>query len=594
MIERRRLFFGLAVVATVASLGGMMVVTLSPGGFGLLDVLLTGCFVVTLPWTVVGFWNAVIGFSIMRLHPDPSRYVCPVVADAADLGPIRGSTAILVCIRNEDVRSVGRNLDVLIEGLVNAGVRDRFHVYLLSDSTWEEVVAAEEALCEHLAVRWRGILPMTYRRREENAGFKAGNIRDFCDRWAGEHDYALVLDADSVMSTEAVLRMVRTLERNPRLGILQSLVVGMPTVSGFARLFQFGMRLAMRSYTLGSAWWQADCGPYWGHNAMIRLPPFVRHCRLPRLPGKPPLGGWILSHDQVEAALMRRAGYEVRVLPVEEGSWEENPPTLLEFIRRDLRWCHGNMQYWRLLALPGLLPVSRVQLLLAILMFLNSPAWIAFMTIGLVCLGLPGGSPIAFQPDTGVILLAAILTMVFAPKLATTFDVLATPRSRRAFGGPAAIVPSVIGEVLFFTLLAPVMALAHTRFLVGLAFGRAANWSAQRRFSHRVGWGQAWRRLWLPSVFGVAAIVWVVFSAPAALLGFLPFVVGSALAVPLAVLTSGERLGLLFARAGLWRIPDEIAPPPELKALQLPALTRYRPVLAGSEAAPGSVSGESS
>ena len=144
------------------------------------------------------------------------------------------------------------------------------------------------------------------------------------------------------------------MQNNPQLGILQSLVVGMPTSSPFARVFQFGMRLGMRSYTLGSAWWQADCGPYWGHNALIRLEPFIRHCHLPELSSGPPLGGQILSHDQVEAALMRKAGYEVRVLPEEGGSWEENPPTLLEYIRRDLRWCHGNMQYWPLLTIPGL------------------------------------------------------------------------------------------------------------------------------------------------------------------------------------------------------------------------------------------------
>ena len=165
------------------------------------------------------------------------------------------------------------------------------------------------------------------------------------------------------------------MQAHPKIGILQSLVVGMPSASAFARIFQFGMRHGMRSYTMGQAWWVGDCGPFWGHNALVRIKPFHEQCDLPMLPGKPPLGGHVLSHDQVEATLMRRAGYEVRVLPEERGSWEENPPTMLEFARRDVRWCQGNMQYLKLLDLPGLYPMSRFQLVWAILMFIGIPAW---------------------------------------------------------------------------------------------------------------------------------------------------------------------------------------------------------------------------
>src|SRR5690606_26210930 len=121
-------------------------------------------------------------------------------------------------------------------------------------------------------------------------------------------------DADSLMTAEAMLRLTRIMQRHPHVGIVQTLVTGLPSASAFARIFQFGMRLGMRSYTLGAASWQGDCGPYWGHNAILRLEPFIAHCHLPLLPGKPPLGGHVLSHDQIEAVLMRRAGYEVRVL----------------------------------------------------------------------------------------------------------------------------------------------------------------------------------------------------------------------------------------------------------------------------------------
>ena len=206
----------------------------------------------------------------------------------------------------------------------------------------------------------------------------------FASAGASAHEFAVVLDADSFMTADAVLRLVRIMQADPELGILQGLVVGLPSTSAFARLFQFGMRLGMWSYTLGSAWWQGDCGPYWGHNAVIRLAPFMAHCQIPILPGNGVLGGHVLSHDQIEAALMRRAGYAVRVLPDEELGWEENPPTLPEFIRRDLRWCQGNMQYWRFLFLPGLKLVSRYQLAFAILMFLGSPAWMGLLVLGTI------------------------------------------------------------------------------------------------------------------------------------------------------------------------------------------------------------------
>src|SRR5207249_6375301 len=134
------------------------------------------------------------------------------------------------------------------------------------------------------------------------------------ERWGHLHDFAVTLDADSFMTAEAILRLVRVMQADPKLGIVQGLVVGLPSTSAFARIFQFGMRLSMRSYTIGSAWWQGDCGPYWGHNAIVRIAPLVAHCQLPVLAEGALVKGHVLSHDQIEAVLMRRAGYAVRVL----------------------------------------------------------------------------------------------------------------------------------------------------------------------------------------------------------------------------------------------------------------------------------------
>ena len=205
----------------------------------------------------------------------------------------------------------------------------------------------------------------------------------------------LVLDADSVMSGAAIVRLVRLMEGQPEIGILQQLIVGLPNASPFARIFQFGMRHGMRAHSTGSAWWQGDCGPYWGHNALIRVAPFMAHCRLPLLPGRPPLGGRVLSHDQVEAALMRSAGWQVRAVPDEDGSFEENPPTLSDFVKRDLRWCQGNWQYIHLVTRPGFHAIGRLQLWLALLMYVSGPAWVLFTVLAL------GRTMLAPRPRAG-------------------------------------------------------------------------------------------------------------------------------------------------------------------------------------------------
>ena len=230
---------------------------------------------------------------------------------------------------------------------------EHFSYFVLSDTNDPVLAIEEEAMAHAWALETGAPHRVVYRRRSDNEGFKAGNVRDFCSRWGSSFELMLPLDADSLMTGETILRMVRMMQAYPKLGILQSLVTGMPTKSGFARMFQFGMRHGMRPYTMGYAWWTADCGPFWGHNALVRIKPFVDHCDLPLLSGTGPLCGHVLSHDQVEATLMRRGGYEVRVWPEECGSWEENPPTLADFSRRDVRWCQGNLQYVKLLETAG-------------------------------------------------------------------------------------------------------------------------------------------------------------------------------------------------------------------------------------------------
>ena len=282
MFARRALFAVLFVLTMAGSLG-LAALALSPGGFGFPDVVALVLFAVTLPWMVAGFCNAVIGFVIMRFSADPIAAVLPAVGLVRDDDPVTASTAILLCVRNElPVRTI-RNLAPMLEGLCASGYAERFHLYILSDSSDPEFAVREEAQFSELIAAWRDRIAISYRRRAVNSGFKAGNIREFCERWGSRHEFAVTLDADSFMPADAIIRMVRIMQVDPRLGILQGLIVGLPSTSLFARIFQFGMRLGMRSYTIGSAWWQGDCGPYWGHNAILRLKPFMEHCQLPSL-----------------------------------------------------------------------------------------------------------------------------------------------------------------------------------------------------------------------------------------------------------------------------------------------------------------------
>jgi membrane glycosyltransferase len=569
-LARRRVAFAALVIGSVAALTALLVTSFADGGISWAEWLMVGCFLLTLPWTAIGFWNAVVGLALMRLSRDPLAAVVPLAAGNVATAS-SASTAILSCIRNEDVDEVALRLDAMAADLDRSGRAGGFALYVLSDTNVEQIAAREQHAFAALARRWAGRLEIVYRRRADNPGFKAGNIRDFLERWGSAHDYAIVLDADSFMSARTMLELVARMDANPRLGILQTLVVGSPTVSAFARVFQFGMRLGMRSYTLGSAWWQGDCGPYWGHNAIWRVRPFTEHCELPVLPGKGPLSGWVLSHDQVEAVLMRRAGYEVRVLPVETESFEENPPNLLEFIRRELRWCQGNLQYLKLLRLSGLKPVSRIQLVLAILMFVSAPAWLTFMATGAGIVALGGAELIRFDATAGIALFVIVLTMIFAPKIATVLDILADARLRRAFGGAPRVAASWFVELVFAALMAPVIAVAVSLFIAGLPFGKAMGWGAQIRDNRKLPLALCAAKLWPQTLFGLAGFAWAAAFAPGLVWPLLPVILGPALAIPFARLTSGEAAGRLALASRLWRLPEETAPPDCLLPLRLPA-----------------------
>jgi membrane glycosyltransferase len=564
-LRHRRWIVAALNLGTYLALAALMASILGSGGWTVLDIVMMGCFLIAAPWSVLGLWNALIGLWLIHGRKDGLRAVAPFAKGIDDRLPLTVRTAVLMTIRNEDPERAFARLKIVKDSVDATGQGAQFAYFVLSDTTDAGVAAAEERAFAAWRASTSGADRLHYRRREHNTGFKAGNLRDFCERWGRDYELMLPLDADSLMSGEAILQMVRIMQAHPRLGILQSLVVGMPSSSAFARVFQFGMRQGMRPYTMGSAWWTGDCGPFWGHNGVVRIRPFMEDCDLPILPGGPPLGGHVLSHDQVEAALMRKAGYEARVLPIECDSFEENPPTALEFIRRDVRWCQGNMQYWRLLGLPGLQFMSRFQLAWAILMFLGVPAWtVLIAAAALKPLEVDAGS---FPVGAAIGLYLAFLGMYLAPKLAGYLDVALTPGGLARYGGAARFAAGAVTELAFSFLLGAVSTFRVCIFMVGLAFGRSVHWGGQARDAHAVGWGEAWRALWPQTAYGVLVVGTMLATAPALLAWAAPLVLGYLVAVPFTVLTSSPWLGAAMVRAGLCAIPEEFATPPELAAL---------------------------
>ncbi len=565
-LTKRRLVTILLNAASMAGLTWLIWQALSAGGWSISDMIIMGTFVIGAPWTVMGVWNALLGLWLLHGRRNGLAKVAPHLDAMASSAPLVTRTALTMTLRNEDPARALSRLAEMRRSLDTSGEGARFDVFVLSDTTEPDIAAEEERVFAELRTALGGARA-TYRRRENNVGFKAGNVREFLNEHGNHYDFFLPLDSDSLMSGETIVRMARVMEAYPRIGILQSLVVGTPATSAFARIFQFGMRHGMRSFTMGAAWWQGDCGPFWGHNALVRTRAFRRHCRLPMLPGKGPLGGHILSHDQVEAALMRRAGFEVRVMPVETESWEDNPPTLMDFTKRDLRWCQGNMQYWRLLGMRGLKPTSRFQVFAAIMMYMGAPAWM-LMTVA-------AGSKLVF-PDPGGIDLAFGIAMFFimfavslVPKLMGLLDIMLTKGGVARYGGGLRFAAGALTETVFSILLAPIVALRVTIFLFGLMLGRTVTWSGQNRDAYALSWADAARGLWPQTLFGVTLATMIVsLASVGTLVWALPMVMGLTLAIPFAVLTASPAFGRATARVRICATPDEFAAPEALAQLE--------------------------
>ena len=285
-------------------------------------------------------------------------------------------------IYNEAPARVFAAVQAICEDVARPGLGQSFDYFFLSDTTDPDIWIAEERALAAIRQRMPGER-IYYRHRRKNTSRKAGNVADFVTRWGGAYDHMVVLDADSLMTGDTIARLAVAMEADPDAGIIQTLPLIINRNTLFARIQQFAARIAGPVIAAGLSAWMGRDGNYWGHNAIIRTRAFAAHCGLPNLRGRPPFGGHILSHDFVEAALIRRAGYAVYMLPTLGGSYEESPPSLIDLAARDRRWCQGNLQHLRVLPAKGLVLASRQHFVTGIMGYLASPLWMAQLLVGI-------------------------------------------------------------------------------------------------------------------------------------------------------------------------------------------------------------------
>jgi membrane glycosyltransferase len=306
-------------------------------GGNAMELAIVAFFGALFGWISIGVWTAGYGFwTLMRRE---ERFKITHLPPGQEYPPIDESarTAIVMPICEEPVERIFAGLRAIQESVDRSGQGERFDFFVISDSGDPATGIREEEAWLRWCRETGGFGRIFYRRRRIRLKRKSGNVADFCRRWGRKYRYMIMLDADSVISGECLVRLVQLMERHPTAGMIQTAPTAVYRRSVFGRVQQFCGRAYGPMFTAGLHYWQLGDGQYWGHNTVIRVKPFMDHCGLPPLPGKPPLGGDILSHDFVEAALMGRAGWSLWLAYDLPGSWEETPSSMLEEMNRDRR-----------------------------------------------------------------------------------------------------------------------------------------------------------------------------------------------------------------------------------------------------------------
>lgn len=521
-------------------------------------------------WVSIGFWTAIAGTILCLTGIDRFR----ISRRIPDTLPDSDSRiAMVMPIYNEPVSRVYAGLRATIRSIQSSELADRVHYFILSDSTDPDTQVQEEVAWAEL-IRDLGMAGRVhYRRRRHRINRKTGNIADFCRRWGDRYDYMMVLDADSVLQGHCLEQLVGILDTSPQVGIVQTAPIPSNRGTLFARVQQFASRVYSPVFSAGLHYWQLSEAQYWGHNALIRLAPFIKYCGLPRMGGGP-LGGAILSHDFVEAAYMRRAGWEVWIAYDLPGSFEEPPPNLIEELERDRRWCEGNLQHLRLFNTPGLHPAHRAGFLVGAMAYLSAPLWFLFLVATTIQLSIetliePEYFPdqrVLFpdwpiwQPELALSLFASTMAILIAPKFFAALLLMLRGQAR-GFGGIIALLMSVVTEVLISSLYAPLRMVAHTGFVISALFGLKTNWGGQSRGDGELPWGGAFRLFALPTVVAAGAGGYLWWLSPQYLWWAIPVLGPIVLSIPVAASSGSRPFGRLARWLRLHMTPEETTPP---------------------------------
>ncbi len=554
VLRARLLVFAVSVLA--AASGFMLFLQYgSADGLDALDILRTLLILISTFWLAWGAAQGLIGLTTR-----------PVAAPRID-GPLKGRTAILVPVYNEDPVSTFARVAAMDASLEAEVDRDLFDIAILSDTRIEDIAVREQLWFLRLLRDRNGEGRIFYRRRRVNTGRKAGNIEDFIQTSGAAYDYALILDADSLMEGATIVEMVRRMEAEPRLGLLQSLPRVINARSRFGRTMQFSAAFHSPIFARGLAMMQGRTGPFWGHNALIRVRAFAESCGLPELQGKPPFGGHILSHDYVEAALLARAGWIVRLDDDLGGSFEEGPENIVDHARRDRRWCQGNLQHARLVAAPGLRPWSRWVFVQGILAYIAPLFWLAFIIASVAAQVFavpPDYFPEANWPfpvfpvaetTKAIGLAVGIFGLLFLPKLLIAVDAVASGRAA-GFGGRARATASTLVELLVSSVIAPILLMYQTRSVFQVLTGRDGGWPTNNRGDGRLSVAEAWAASGWISIIGALGLAGVYLLAPGLVLWLLPVGVPMLLA-PLVISWFSQP-----SRTELMTVPSELSPAP--------------------------------
>jgi membrane glycosyltransferase len=558
-----------------------MVEVLPEDGAALAEKALLVLFGVLFAWISAGFWTGLMGAGVLLLRPGRSSLTRRLADEPVRPLDPDARAAIVMPICNEHVATVFGGLGATLDSLLATGESANFDVYVLSDTSDPDIRAAEQAAWHDLATRFARVagdderaLRVHYRWRRLRVKRKAGNVADFCRRWGAAYRYMIVLDADSVMTGECLTTLVRMMEADDEAGIIQTAPRAVGHETAHARIQQFSARAYGPLFTAGMRFWQLGESHYWGHNAILRVAPFMAYCALAPLPGNGPLSGEIMSHDFVEAALMRRAGWKVWVADEVEGSYEQVPPNLLAELQRDRRWCHGNLQNSRLMFEPGLHTVHRTAFLTGVLAYASSPLWLSFLMLSTVLFAQHAGSdptyffePYQLFPIWPTANLQLMLTLfgltgvlLLAPKALSLVAIIVRGEAHR-FGGVGRLLASAFIEFWHSLLLAPVRMLFHTQFVLAALTGWRLDWKSPPRNDVSTSWRQAWARHGAHTVLAVVWIATILFTSSSFPWWLSPILAGLLFAIPLSVLSSRVKVGRALGNRGLMLTPEETSLP---------------------------------